>query len=276
MNIRKSIISLFSVAAIVGIAGMANAETRPFMARGEVVEAPPGYTDLCLRDEAHCGSFTPQTTAATPLVMAALSTASLGQAWPLAMAALQDQVPAVTEDTDQLTLLEVESLLVYQPEAAVDFLPAGVVRPIAEAAVKAPVMMADGSAALAKGQMKLITKINQAVNRDVRKSSDLDLYGMPEFWSLPRVIDGKMYGDCEDYALEKRRRLIEAGVSSDALTLAVVITRSGERHAVLVAAFDAGDVVLDNLTPWPTPWAELGYTWVQRQVAGTSTWTTVG
>lgn len=276
MNIRKSIIGLLGVAVVSGGAGVANAETRPFMARGEVVAAPPGYTDLCQRDEAHCGSFTPQTTATTPLVMAALSTASLGQTWSLAMAALSDQVPSAPEDTEQLSLLEVESLLIYQPDAVVDFLPAGVVRPIAEAAAMAPVMMADGSAALAKGQMKLITKINQAVNREVRKSSDLDLYGMPEFWSLPRVVDGQMYGDCEDYALEKRRRLIEAGVSAEALTLAVVITRTGERHAVLVATFDTGDVVLDNLTPWPTPWAALGYTWVQRQVAGSTAWTTVG
>ena len=98
---------------------------------------------------------------------------------------------------------------------------------------------------------------------------------MPEFWTLPQVVDGKMYGDCEDYALEKRRRLIEAGVSAEALSMAVVVTRRGERHAVLVVAFETGDVVLDNLTPWPTPWAALGYTWIQRQVAGSNAWTTV-
>lgn len=276
MNIRKSIINLLGVAILASGAGVANAETRLFMARGEVVEAPPGYTDLCQRDEITCGVPTAQTTAATPLVMAALSAASLGQAWPLAMAALKDQVPAVDEDTEQLALLQIESLQAYQPEAVIDFLPAGVARPFVAAAVSAPVPVAMGNATLGKDQMKLITKVNQTVNREVRKSSDLDLYGMPEFWTLPQVIDGKMYGDCEDYALEKRRRLIEAGVAADALTLAVVITRSGERHAVLVAAFDGGDVVLDNLTPWPTPWAELGYTWIQRQVAGSSTWTAVG
>ena len=84
-----------------------------------------------------------------------------------------------------------------------------------------------------------------------------------------------MYGDCEDYALEKRRRLIEAGVSAEALSMAVVVTRRGERHAVLVVAFESGDVVLDNLTPWPTPWADLGYTWIERQVGSSNAWTTV-
>ena len=54
-----------------------------------------------------------------------------------------------------------------------------------------------------------------------------------------------------------------------------IVTRRGERHAVLVVAFESGDVVLDNLTPWPTPWADLGYTWIQRQVAGSNAWTTV-
>jgi len=97
---------------------------------------------------------------------------------------------------------------------------------------------------------------------------------MPEYWSLPRVIDGKMYGDCEDYALEKRRRLIAAGVPESALSLAVAVTARGESHAVLMITLKSGDMVLDNLTPWATPWEDLNYRWVQRQVPGTALWTT--
>ena len=53
-------------------------------------------------------------------------------------------------------------------------------------------------------------------------------------------------GDCEDYALTKRRRLIQAGFAPAALRIAVARTWSGEGHAVLVVRTDRGDVILDN------------------------------
>lgn len=275
MNIRKQLIKFVSVAFVLASATVATAETRPFMARGETVEAPPGFTDLCQRDEASCGSPSAMVASGTPLAMAALSTSSLGRTWPMAMAAAQRQASDAVEDAAALGLVMVESLQAYRPEAIEDFLPAGALRSTVAAPTAAPTQIAAGPAQLGKGQLKLITNINRDVNRDVHKANDFDQYGMLEYWTLPQVVDGKMYGDCEDYALEKRRRLIEAGVSAEALSMAVVVTRRGERHAVLVVAFESGDVVLDNLTPWPTPWAELGYTWIQRQVAGSNAWTTV-
>ena len=54
-------------------------------------------------------------------------------------------------------------------------------------------------------------------------------------------------GDCNDYALTKRSRLIELGVPPGALRLAVTKTRSGEKHLILVVKTSSGDVVLDNL-----------------------------
>lgn len=248
------------------------------MARGETVAAPPGFIDLCERDQASCGSHAGNVVPTTTLALTALSTSSLGRSWSLALAAAT-QAPATQDDDADLGLAVVESLQAYRPEAVEDFLPAGVVREAVEAPAPAPAVVAEAAASqvaqLDKSQLKLITNINRDVNRDVHKSSDFDLYGMPEFWSLPRVVDGKMYGDCEDYALEKRRRLIEAGVSAKALSMAVAVTARGERHAVLVVAFETGEVVLDNLTPWPTPWAELNYTWIQRQVGGSAEWTTI-
>ncbi len=274
MNIRKQLIKFASVAVMLTATTVAHAGARPFMERGDLLAAPPGFTDLCQRDEVTCGSPSAMVAPTSALAMTALSTSSLGRTWPMAMAAAELQASDAAAEAAELGLIVVESLQAYRPEAVVDFLPAGAVRePVA---APARTIMAAGPAQLDKSQLKLITSINQEVNRDVRKSSDLDLYGMPEFWSLPRVIDGKMYGDCEDYALEKRRRLIEAGVPAQALSMAVAVTKRGERHAVLVVAFEAGDVVLDNLTPWPTPWGELNYTWIQRQIAGTAAWTTVG
>ena len=271
MNIRKQLIKFASVAVMLMATTVAHAGARPFMSRGDTVEAPPGFTDLCQRDETSCGSLPAMIAPTTTLVMAALSTSSLGRTWPMALAAAELQASDDAAEAAELGLVVVESLQAYRPEAVEDFLPAGVVRQSAPA----PTVLVAGPAQLDKGQLKLITNINRDVNRDVRKANDFDIYGLLEFWSLPRVIDGKMYGDCEDYALEKRRRLIEAGVPAEAMSMAVAITRRGERHAVLVVAFESGDMVLDNLTPWPTPWADLGYTWIQRQVAGSNAWTTV-
>jgi len=101
-----------------------------------------------------------------------------------------------------------------------------------------------------RAQLKLLNQINQSVNREVKKANDLDLYGQPEYWSLPRRVDGRLYGDCEDYALEKRRQLIAAGVPESALSLAVAFTARGESHAVLMISLKSGDWVLGNLTPW--------------------------
>lgn len=241
------------------------------MSRGDTVAAPPGFTDLCQRDETSCGSPSAMVAPTTTLAMAALSTSSLSRTWPMAMAAVELQASDAAAEADELGLVVVESLEAYRPDAVEDFLPAGDIRQ----AAPAPTMLAAGPGQLDRSQLKLITNVNRDVNRDVRKANDFDIYGLLEFWSLPRVIDGKMYGDCEDYALEKRRRLIEAGVPADAMSMAVAVTARGERHAVLVVAFESGDMVLDNLTPWPTPWSELNYTWIQRQVAGSTAWTTI-
>jgi len=273
MNIRKHLIRFASVVAMLGVTTAAHAGARPFMARGEAVEAPPGFTQLCQRDETSCGSPAAMVAPTSALAMTALSTASLGRTWPMALAAAERQALDAAAEAAALGLTTVESLQAYRPDAVEDFLPAGAVR---QAAPVRTVMAASADAEqLDRSQLKLITRINRDVNRDVRKADDFDIYGMPEFWSLPRVIDGRMYGDCEDYALEKRRRLIEAGVPAETLSMAVAVTRRGERHAVLVVAFEAGDVVLDNLTPWPTPWGELNYTWIQRQVGGSTAWTTI-
>lgn len=62
--------------------------------------------------------------------------------------------------------------------------------------------------------------------------------------------------DCEDYANEKRVRLLAAGVPGTAVKLWSVTTRWGERHAVLELRQPGGSVILDNLDPWPIPMAE--------------------
>jgi predicted transglutaminase-like cysteine proteinase len=285
MNIQRQLAACASVAVMVSITTLAHAGTRPFMTRGETVAAPTGFASMCERDDSACAVSAPVMTAnaattTAALSMSSLATSSLGRSWPAVLAAAKS-APAATADAGPgYDIASVESVEAYRPAAVEDFLPAGALRPAAKVA-PAPVMVAEAPAApagpiqLSKSQMKLLNTVNRDVNRDVHKESDFNLYGLLEYWSLPRVIDGKMYGDCEDYALEKRRRLIAAGVPAETLSMAVVVTARGEGHAVLVVAMESGDVVLDNLSPWATPWEDLNYRWVQRQVAGTNAWTTV-
>lgn len=53
-------------------------------------------------------------------------------------------------------------------------------------------------------------------------------------------------GDCDDYVMTKRRRLIRAGIPATAMRV-VVGRRLGESHVVLVVKTDRGEIVLDNL-----------------------------
>jgi predicted transglutaminase-like cysteine proteinase len=105
-----------------------------------------------------------------------------------------------------------------------------------------------------------IEEVNREVNQEIRPMDDLQHYGRPEYWNIP--TDGK--GDCEDYALAKRKLLIAAGLPARALRLAVV-KWNGEGHAVLTVATDHGDYVLDNLIQIVRSWDNTGYEWIERQ-----------
>ncbi len=283
---RNIVLGLISATAMM-TAASAQAGSMPFMPRGEGVGAPMGYADLCRRDTVTCGLPNSQLAmlgAGAPGGFA--PTSSVGATW---QHRFQSPAPAqlAQEDEQDAKLISIQTIEAWTVAEVEDFIPAGQAReaaPIADRVVEraaaepaapfgAATIQTVWTTRAERDQLKLLNQVNQSVNRDVHKASDLDLYGMPEYWSLPRVIDGKKYGDCEDYALEKRRQLLEAGVPESALSLAVAVTARGESHAVLMISLKSGDWVLDNLTPWATPWEDLNYRWVERQVPGTALWT---
>ncbi len=108
-----------------------------------------------------------------------------------------------------------------------------------------------------------LVRINADVNRTVKPLSDQDHWGENELWSYP--TDGQ--GDCEDYVLEKRRRLMDAGWPRSALLITVVLDHDGEGHAVLMVRTDRGDLVLDNQVGKILRWNETGYRFIKRQSA---------
>lgn len=100
-----------------------------------------------------------------------------------------------------------------------------------------------------------VMQVNGRVNSEIEPGSDRDIYGREEYWSFP---DGR--GDCEDYALEKRRRLHDAGFPYSSLLLTFVRLPDGRGHAVLTVRTTGGDFFLDNLQADPVPVGQSDYT----------------
>ena len=110
-------------------------------------------------------------------------------------------------------------------------------------------------------QMVQLTTVNLSVNHTVEPVTDLELYGVSDYWTLPR--EGK--GDCEDYALLKRHLLIAAGWPASALLMTVVLDERNDGHAVLTARTTGGDFILDNKTDTISLWHKTPYRFVMRQ-----------
>jgi predicted transglutaminase-like cysteine proteinase len=106
-----------------------------------------------------------------------------------------------------------------------------------------------------------LNRINIAVNTKIKPMTDMDHWGVVERWNYPD--DG--YGDCEDYALEKRKLLMQAGWPRQALLMTVVRDQNGNGHAVLTVKTDRGEYILDNQTSDILLWSETGYRFVKRQ-----------
>ncbi len=109
--------------------------------------------------------------------------------------------------------------------------------------------------------LDLARKINRRVNFLVSELSDAENYGVADYWTLP--ANGN--GDCEDFVLQKYKLLLDAGVDSRDLSIAVVLDRHGDNHAVLVLRHGSGDLVLDSLTSGNRPWNQTGYTYLAMQ-----------
>jgi predicted transglutaminase-like cysteine proteinase len=102
-----------------------------------------------------------------------------------------------------------------------------------------------------------LKRINGRVNASIRAVNDEP---GNDIWQI-----GVSSGDCEDFALTKRQKLVTAGWSPRALRMVVARTREGEGHAVLVVKTSEGDMVLDNRTNEIRPWNRAGLRGVKIQ-----------
>ena len=98
---------------------------------------------------------------------------------------------------------------------------------------------------------KILIETNQEVNSYPYKT-DMSFYHSPDFWAYI----GPTGGDCEDYVLTKRKKLIEQGISPIDLIPAIGTVASGEGHCVLMINTDRGGYVLDIGTSRILPWRD--------------------
>ncbi|KQR73287.1 transglutaminase-like cysteine peptidase [Rhizobium sp. Leaf341] len=104
-----------------------------------------------------------------------------------------------------------------------------------------------------------LQRVNRTINRKIIPVNDQS-GPMGDVWQADVAA-----GDCEDFALTKRRHLISLGWPATALRIAVARTREGEGHAVLVAKTSEGDLVLDNRTSRIRPFRQAGLSWIKIQ-----------
>lgn len=109
--------------------------------------------------------------------------------------------------------------------------------------------------------MRELDTINRQINRQIEPVTDLELYGVSDYWTLPRASRG----DCEDYVLLKRRQLIARGWPASALLVTVVRDEKMEGHAVLTARTAQGDFILDNKSDDLKLWHKTNYMFIMRQ-----------
>ena len=105
-----------------------------------------------------------------------------------------------------------------------------------------------------------LDRVNRTVNREIAPATDLEVYGVVEYWTIPTTR-----GDCEDYALLKRKRLMELGWPASALLMTVVRDDRGEGHALLTARTVQGDFILDNKVDEIKIWYKTPYEFIMRQ-----------
>jgi predicted transglutaminase-like cysteine proteinase len=114
-----------------------------------------------------------------------------------------------------------------------------------------------GPIELTAARRKDLVRINADVNRSIIGIRVNEPVAQEQWLISPKE------GDCNDYAVTKRHKLIAKGWPARALLLAEVVTTWGEHHLVLVVRTRQGDLVADNLNANVRNWTKTSYEWVR-------------
>jgi predicted transglutaminase-like cysteine proteinase len=126
-------------------------------------------------------------------------------------------------------------------------------------------------AEMSDAKWTLVRSVNSTINNSIKPMTDMEIYGKEEVWAYPTTA-----GDCEDFALLKRRILIQRGFSPANLLMTVVRKPDGEGHAILTLRTTHGDFILDNLSSSVKPWFDTPYSFIKRQASfNAGRWVTI-
>lgn len=134
---------------------------------------------------------------------------------------------------------------------------------------------------LTPGNLRLITDAHDKINTSVRYTPDKPgrdiwgVFGQVRGWLTGRLL---MTGDCDDYAAEKMRLLLDAGFGR-ALRL-ITCRVAGEHHLVMGVDIirpngEADVLILDNREAALWSWDRgpmRSYVWLKRSVPGRFLW----
>ncbi len=275
-------LQLMIAAALLCLAATGSAQARrPPPAVHEMVlgqPAPPpfGYYDFCQREPADCFTADQLGPAPGPAGgLAVLADPELARAaaggtsapakpsyWAFAFRAAQVQ----PRDAYRAGAAPVGPPAAIRPSASpirLKFLTRR--RSAAGTATSPPEVDAKGRIVMTRQVVARLNRINRDVNGRVVSVSDRSNYGQLDVWDLPLSRNARGWGDCEDYAVEKRHQLLAAGYPMRLLSIALVRTRWDDTHAVLLVETDQGAVALDSFSSWIVPWWKLDYQWIMRQ-----------
>lgn len=113
---------------------------------------------------------------------------------------------------------------------------------------------------LTRNRWAELVAINNEVNSKIKPMTDQQIFGVEEWWVVPERV-----GDCEDYALLKRKRLLEIGYPLGSLLMTVGRDADGGGHAVLTVVTDRGDYILDNVEQKVLLWQDTEIRYLKRQ-----------
>ncbi len=108
-------------------------------------------------------------------------------------------------------------------------------------------------------RLSMLQSVNSSVNARIKAVSDQDNYSKRDYWTIP--ANGK--GDCEDYVLMKRAKLMARGIAPSQLLITMV--QGSEAHVVLTVRTDHGDYILDNMSREVLPVEKTSYRYIKMQ-----------
>ncbi|HEY0834483.1 MAG TPA: DUF6647 family protein [Azospirillum sp.] len=111
-------------------------------------------------------------------------------------------------------------------------------------------------------RLRQLENVNKDINTEFELIPDVEWRGEEDVWSYP-VLG---HGDCEDFVLEKIRRLMNLGFSRAAMSIAIVYDKKlMSPHAILLVDTSDGTFVLDNLRDEVRCWDDVPYNYESRE-----------